>query len=219
MPRLDVLKRIKNDVLIDERIQILRLHFNYLKTALKYEGEFVIDKSKYTSWNISKVKSLTFDKWWKQIGNKVLGKRLDAVKEVTSSSKRRDKSILVEIPIDNPTEYSLDKIREILNSKQGSNQNDERLHYVKLQIYLDAFLMRREQNYTLQKTATELRNKRIKILKQRGVRSAMDRGRTEKFLNPQLDVQTLQRQILRFRKKAEIILHNVAKGVFPGDYS
>lgn len=219
MPRLDVLKRIKNDVLIDERIQILRLHFNYLKTALKYEGEFVIDKSKYTSWNISKVKSLTFDKWWKQIGNKVLGKRLDAVKEVTSSSKRRDKSILVEIPIDNPTEYSLEKIREILNSKQGNNQNDERLHYVKLQIYLDAFLMRREQNYTLQKTATELRNKRIKILKQRGVRSAMDRGRTEKFLNPKLDVQTLQRQILRFRKKAEIILHNVAKGVFPGDYS
>ena len=219
MPRLDVLKRIKNDVLIDERIQILRLHFNYLKTALKYEGEFVIDKSKYTSWNISKVKSLTFDKWWKQIGNKVLGKRLDAVKEVTSSSKRRDKSILVEIPIDNPTEYSLEKIREILNSKQGNNQNDERLHYVKLQIYLDAFLMRREQNYTLQKTATELRNKRIKILKQRGVRSAMDRGRTEKFLSPKLDVQTLQRQILRFRKKAEIILHNVAKGEFPGNYS
>mgnify|MGYP003682862093 FL=1 len=79
--------------------------------------------------------------------------------------------------------------------------------------------MRREENYTLQKTATELRNKRITILKQRGVRSAMDRGRTEKFLNPQLDVQTLQRQILRFRKKAEIILHNVAKGEFPGNYS
>ena len=47
MPRTDIKKRIKDDVIIDERIQILRLHFNYLKTALKYEGEFVIDKSKY----------------------------------------------------------------------------------------------------------------------------------------------------------------------------
>ena len=35
MPRLDVLKRIKDNVLIDEKIQILRLHFNYLKTALE----------------------------------------------------------------------------------------------------------------------------------------------------------------------------------------
>lgn len=36
MPRTDIKKRIKDDVIIDERIQILRLHYDYLKAAMKY---------------------------------------------------------------------------------------------------------------------------------------------------------------------------------------
>ena len=56
----------------------------------------------------------TFDKWWSKIGKKVLGRKLDAIKEVSTSSKRRSNTILVEIPLDNPTEYSLDKIREMM---------------------------------------------------------------------------------------------------------
>ena len=47
----------------------------------------------------------------------------------------------------------------------------------------------------------------------------MDRSRTEKFLSTKLEPESLQRQILRFRQKAEIILNNVCKGEFPGDYS
>jgi hypothetical protein len=219
MARTDVLKRIKNDVLIDERIQILRLHFSYLKTALKHQGEFNVDKSKYTHWNLNKVETLSFDKWWKLIGNKVLGRKLNAVKEVNSSTKKRDNSVLVDIPLDNPIEYSLEKIRDILQSKQKSEKSDERLHYVKLQIYLDAFNLRFEKKLSLKGIAKELRDKRMKILKQRGTRSAMDRGQTQKFLSPDLEPESLQRQILRFRQKAEIILHNVCKGEFPGNYS
>ncbi len=219
MPRIDVKKRIKDDVIIDERIQILRLHFNYLKTAMKYLDPKLLDKSKYTHWNLKAVESQTFDKWWSKIGKKVLGRKLDAIKEVSTSSKRRSNTILVEIPLDNPTEYSLDKIREMINSKSSNNQSDARLHYVKLQIYLDAYLLRFTKNLSLKQIATELRNKRIKILKQRGSRSAMDRSRTEKFLSTKLEPESLQRQILRFRQKAEIILNNVCKGEFPGDYS
>ena len=217
MPRLDVLKRIKDNVLIDERIQILRLHFNYLKTAL--ERGFDVDKSKYTQWNLSKVKTLSFDKWWKQIGKRVLGRKLDAVKEVKSTSNRRSNTILVEIPIDSPTEYSIEKIRDIIQLKQSKDTSGERLHYVKLSIYLDAYNLRFKKGLKLKQIAIELRNNRLKILKERKSRSAMDRTTTEKFLSPNLEPESLQRQILRFRQKAEIILQNVCKGEFPGNYS
>ena len=106
------------------------------------------------------VESQTFDKWWSKIGKKVLGRKLDAIKEVSTSSKRRSNTILVEIPLDNPTEYSLDKIREMINSKSSNNQSDARLHYVKLQIYLDAYLLRFTKNLSLKQIATELRNKK-----------------------------------------------------------
>ena len=45
MPRVDIKKRIKDDVLIDERIQILRLHYDYLKTAMKYLDPKLLDRS------------------------------------------------------------------------------------------------------------------------------------------------------------------------------
>ena len=219
MPRVDIKKRIKDDVLIDERIQILRLHYDYLKTAMKYLDPKLLDRSKYTHWNLKMVESHSFNSWWSKLGKKVLGRKLDAIKEVNSSSKRRNNTILVEIPLDNPTEYSIEKIRDIINSKSNNSQSDARLHYVKLQIYLDAYLLRFTKNLSLKQIATELRRKRVDILKSRGKRSAMDRGRTEKFLSPNLEPESLQRQILRFRQKAEIILNNVCKGVFPGDYS
>jgi hypothetical protein len=219
MPRTDIKKRIKDDVIIDERIQILRLHYDYLKAAMKYIDPKLLDKSKYTNWKLNIVETHSFNSWWSKIGKKVLGRKLDAIREVNSSTKRRQNTILLEIPLDNPTEYSVDKVRDIINSKGTSSKSDERLHYVKLQIYLDAYLLRFTKNLSLKQIATELRNKRVKILKQRGTRSAMDRGRTEKFLSPNLEPESLQRQILRFRQKAEIILHNVCKGEFPGDYS
>ena len=68
MPRSDIFKKIKDDIFIKNRIQIYRLHYNYLKTCLKYPKEFKVDKSKYLGWQLNKVKSLTFDKWWGLIG-------------------------------------------------------------------------------------------------------------------------------------------------------
>jgi len=220
MPRTDIKKRIKDDVIIDERIQILRLHYDYLKAAMKYIDPKLLDKSKYTNWKLNIVETHSFNSWWSKIGKKVLGRKLDAIREVNSSTKRRQNTILLEIPLDNPTEYSVDKIREIINSKGSKNsgaKTDERLHYVKLQIYLEAYLLRFTKNLTLSQIADELISKRKKILKQRGNRSAMDRTQTEKFLSSG-SYESTQRQILRFRQKAGTILENVCKGEFPGEY-
>ena len=221
MARTDIKKRIKNDVIIDERIQILRLHYEYLKAAIEHLDPKQIDRSKYKHWNMKIVESHSFNGWWSKVGKEILGRKLGGIKEMTSSSKRRENTVLIEIPLDNPTEYSVDKVREIINSKGNSlnsRKTDERLHYLKLQIYLDAYLLRFTKNLSLTQTADELRNKRIKILKQRGSRSAMDRTQTEKFLSGG-NYESIQRQILRFRQKAQTILNNVCKGEFPGDYS
>ena len=51
MARADIKKRIKDDVLIDERIQILRLHYEYLKAAMKHLDPTLLDRSKYKAWN------------------------------------------------------------------------------------------------------------------------------------------------------------------------
>ena len=44
MARTDIFKRIKNDKLIESRIQKYRLHFDYLKTCLDNPKEFKVDK-------------------------------------------------------------------------------------------------------------------------------------------------------------------------------
>ena len=40
MARQDIFKRFKDNILIDKKIQLYRLHFNYLKICLKYPKQF-----------------------------------------------------------------------------------------------------------------------------------------------------------------------------------
>ncbi len=60
MTRTDIFKRIKNDKLIENRIQKYRLHFDYLKTCLEFNKDFKVDKSKYTHWKLNLVSKLAF---------------------------------------------------------------------------------------------------------------------------------------------------------------
>ena len=73
MARQDVFKRFKDNILIDKKIQLYRLHFNYLKVCLKYPKQFDVKKSVYKEWNLKQVKSITFDSWWKSSGMRLLG--------------------------------------------------------------------------------------------------------------------------------------------------
>ena len=87
MARTDILKRIKDDKVIDNRIQKYRLHYDYLKTCLDFPKEFKVDKSKYSNWKLEEVKKLKFNDWWKKIGSNIFGKQLDQVKEVKTTKK------------------------------------------------------------------------------------------------------------------------------------
>ena len=217
MPRTDIFKRIKNDKLIDSRIQKYRLHFDYLKTCLEFPGDFKIDKSKYIYWKLNLVSKYKFDKWWSQVGKNLFEKEIEQVKEVRTH-KQSNTSTYIEVPNNTPTEYAIEKIRDILQSKISTKTN-ERLRPLELQIYLETFKLRK-QNKQLLQVAKLLREKRLKIIKTHKSRALMKEERTVKFLDRRdMDYYVIQRIILRYNLHAKRILENVSKGIFPGKYS
>src|SRR6056300_1691705 len=217
MARTDIFKRIKNDKLIESRIQKYRLHFDYLKTCLEFSNDFKLDKSKYTHWKLNLVSKYKFDKWWSQIGKTLFEKEIEQVKEVRTP-KESNTSTYIEVPNNTPTEYAIKKIRDILQTKTSKTTN-ERLRPLELQIYLETFKLRK-QNKQLLQVAKLLREKRLKIIKTHKSRALMKEERTVKFLDRRdMDYYVIQRIILRYNLHAKRILENVSKGIFHGNYS
>lgn len=234
MARQDIFKKIKDDVLIEDKIQIIRLNYNYLKTCLKYPKEFQVNKTAYAKWNLDLVKSVSFDTWWKRVGNEVVGKKLSPPRVIKSNPTIKNSKILIEVSTDNPTEYSVSKIREILQKSNKSDSNsDQRNHHVKLEIYLEAWNLKRDLKMTLKEVRRRLVAKRKILLSARmgksyiakkGKTVAMPRDKVENFLkyDPKKEtasVRNLERQISRYKLNAQKILNNVCRGEFPGTYT
>ena len=217
MARTDIFKRIKGDKLIESRIQKYRLHFDYLKTCLEFNKDFKVDKSKYTHWKLNLVSKYKFDKWWSQVGSSLFEKEIEQVKEVRTP-RQSNTSTFIEVPNNTPTEYAIEKIRDILQTKTSKSTN-ERLRPLELQIYLETFKLRK-QNKKLLEVAKLLREKRLRIMKTHKSRALMKDERTVKFLDKRdMDYYVIQRIILRYNLHAKRILENVSKGIFPGKYS
>jgi len=217
MARTDIFKRIKNDKVIESRIQKYRLHYDYLKTCLDFPNDFKVDKSKYIHWKLNLVSKLTFNQWWSKVGSDLFNKEIEQVKEVRTA-RQSNTSTFIEIPNDTPTEYAIEKIRDILQSKTSTKTN-ERLRPLELQIYLETFKLRKKKIRMLE-VAKMLREKRLNIMKTHKSRALMKDERTVKFLDRQkMDYYVIQRQILRYNLHAKRILQNVCKGIFPGQYT
>ena len=235
---------VHNDTVLDKQIQIYRLHYSYLRICLKYDKEFKVDKSKYIGWDLDFIKkqkevTTSFNIWWSKIGKHLFSKKTFNPKIITSNSiKHLPNSLTIQISKNAPTEYNILKIREILGKEKVKNKEEDtqRNHYVKLQIYLDSWKLNKEENLTLRQTRRRLVARRKLILKRLGNRSAMDKWKTQDFLKyePSLEgkettnkrhgkkfssVRSLERQIVRYRTNANRILRNVCNGEFPGQYS
>jgi len=234
MARADVLRKIKDDILLENRIQVYRLHYNYLQTCLKHSDEFKVNRAFYSKWNLDKVRTWSFDYWWKNIGSELMGKRLTPPRVVKSGAKIKDDSILLEVSTDSPTEYTITKIRDILNkNSQAQDKSTQRNHHVKLMIYLESWNLKRDEKLTLRQVRKALIEKRKSLLKSRGTRAAMDRFATENFLKfdqSKIDnkvgkdegvdqMRNLERQVSRYKLNATKILRNVCRGEFPGKYT
>ena len=217
MARSDVFKRIKNDKLIEGRIQKYRLHYDYLKTCLLFPKEFKIDKSKYSQRQLEEVEKLKFNDWWKKIGSKLFEKQLDQIKEVRTT-KQSNSSTFVEIPLDVPTEYAVEKIRKILQEKQMKIKSNERIRPLELQIYLESYLLK-QKKLKLTQIANELRKRRIRIYKTHKDKALMNEDKLDNFLPTSMRYEVINRIIWRYHTNAKKILLNVCKGEFPGSYS
>jgi len=217
MARTDIFKRIKNDKVIQGRIQKYRLHYDYLKTCLEFPNDFKVDKLKYTHWKLDEVKKLKFNNWWKKTGGNLFSKELDQVKEV-KNFKQSNSSSFVEIPLDVPIEYAVEKIRKILQEKQMKIKNNERIRPLELQIYLESFLLK-QKGLKLVQIATELRKKKVRILKTHKDKAQMNEDKVDKFLPTYMRYEVVNRIIWRYHTNAKKILLNVCKGEFPGNYS
>jgi len=217
MPRIDIFKKIKNDKIIDDRIQKYRLHYNYLKTCLQLPNEFRVDRSKYVQWKLDQVKKLKFNDWWKKIGSNIFSKQLAQVKEV-KTTKISNPSTFIEIPLDVPTEYAIGKIRKILQEKQLKVKNTERFRPLQLELYLESFLLK-QKKLKLVQIARELKKRRLKILKTHKNRAVMNRDKVEDMFPASMKYEIVNRIIWRNHSNAKKILLNVCKGEFPGKYS
>jgi hypothetical protein len=215
--RTDIFKRIKNDKVIESRIQKYRLHYDYLKTCLDFPNDFKVDKSKYNHWKLNLVSKNTFNQWWTKIGSDLFNKEIKQVKEVRTP-RQSNTSTFIEVPNDTPTEYAIEKIRDILQSKT-SKKTSERLRPLELQIYLETFKLRKQKKQLLE-VAKLLREKRLKIMKTYKSKALMKDERTVKFLDKRnMDYYVIQRIILRYNLHAKKILQNVCNGIFPGQYT
>ena len=217
MARTDIFKKIKDDKVIDNRIQKYRLHYDYLKTCLDFPKEFKVDKSKYSNWKLEEVKKLKFNDWWKKIGSNIFGKQLDQVKEV-KTTKQSNLSTFVEVPLDVPTEYAIEKIRKILQEKQLKVKSTERFRPLQLQLYLESFILKKK-NLKLVKISTELKKKRLDILKTHKNRAVMNKDKVDNMFPRHMRYEVINRIIWRNHTNAKKILLNVCKGEFPGKYS
>ena len=217
MARTDIFKKIKDEKIIDNRIQKYRLHYEYLNTCLEHPKDFQVDKSKYENWKLNVVPKYKFNQWWSKIGSGLFEREIEQVKEVRTP-RQSNSSTFIEVPIDTPTEYAIEKIRDILQSKRSTKIN-ERLRPLELQIYLETFQLRKKKIRMLE-VAKLLRVKRLKIMKTHKNRALMKDERTVKFLDRKdMDYHIVQRIISRYNLNAKKILQNVCKGVFPGQYS
>ncbi|MDC0558654.1 hypothetical protein OAO20_04230 [Candidatus Pelagibacter ubique] len=235
---------VHKETVLDKQIQIYRLHYTYLRICLKYKDEFKVDKSKYVGWDLDFIENqrevtTSFNIWWSKIGRNLFSKKTFDPKIIKSNTiKHLPNSLTIQISKTSPTEYNLQKIREILSKEKEEKKevDTQRNHYVKLQIYLETWKLNREEELTLRETRRRLVAKRKQIFKRLGNRSAMDRFKTQDFLKfspPKTDelkgrkvlvkdisqIKSLERQIQRYRTNAKRILKNVCNGEFPGQYS
>ena len=106
MARTDIFKKIKDEKIIDNRIQKYRLHYDYLKTCLEHPKDFQVDKSKYENWKLNVVPKYKFNQWWSKIGSGLFEREIEQVKEVRTP-RQSNSSTFIEVPIDTPTEYAI----------------------------------------------------------------------------------------------------------------
>ena len=208
-------------------LQPYRVWFDYLKTCLLDEKlNKKIDKEYYKSWNLSEIKSSTFNKWFKTHSGLFTSK--GTIKIVSKVSNPQ--AITIEIPTNFKIKEIQREIPKLLKDKVNKSTSRFILTHQRKNIKtiaLDSFLIawkfrqknkdkRLEDIWELTNNKIDERQSKVKTLLQKGkLRRRKLQGIGSGIKSFKNKSVIISRNIL----KASKILENVCKGNFPGEYS
>ena len=208
--------------------QNIRVWFNYLQTAIKWNGKidpnsktkevfnFPINKDYYRSWNLSQVRSLKFDKWYVSHKHLFANKKYISVKVSDSLSY----------------EDAIKEVKKQLINKVGKTSQyqmtNTRFRYLEVDDYLKHFKLRyadKHKHNILQKytyIGTRIYNQQIKSVAKRMKSASTKMISRDKFVAKNPDDFTDEVYLRMIKRKVDTatkILDNVASGRFTGDYT
>ena len=200
--------------------QNIRVWFNYLQTAIKWNGKidpnsktkevfnFPINKEYYRSWNLSQVRSLKFDKWY------VTHKHLFANKKYVS----------VKVSDSLSYEDAIKEVKKQLINKVGKTSQyqmtNTRFRYLEVDDYLKCFKLRNDKMLTYQSVGEKIHDDyRKKELLYRKSSKMIKRTFAKKKFSEYHETDEVLLQIVRRKVlNAKMIIKNTAKGQFTGKY-
>jgi len=215
--------------------QNIRVWFDYLKVALntktltikQKEIKVVVNKEYYRSWNLTQVRTLTFNKWWKT------HKHLFAHKEFVNVR------VLNELSLNDAMKEVRKQLIDKVDQKSSFHISTKKFRYKEVDDYLKCWKLRqtlvfyklgvRKEHLPMKyndiaiKIARSYRKKSQTIKK---IESKLKRGEKVKIVRRSFGVgvaeTTFDRKVLQSVKKrvdnAKMIILNTAKGSFTGKY-
>ena len=216
----------------DPNLQPIRLWYEYLKTALK--NNMKVDRVIYRSWSLDEIKRSPhdkgFDKWFKTHKH-LFADEETKIKLVKSGSARKPDTILVQIPTNFNVRRVTSEIGAVISEHLGQSNakfsitSKRSLQIAPMDYMRWCWIQRHDKDNSNMSLSDIYKNvewyQLDRTKKRRGTtKSGKDR---ELKGRPKDDSKTQQRNpavmVSKNIRKAEIIINNVCKGVFPGDYS
>mgnify|MGYP003125237540 CR=1 FL=1 len=219
--------------LSNKEIQPYRIWYEYLQTALNDKSfSNKVDKKYYKDWHLNLVKKQKFNQWIKS--HEHLFTQSDSSEIKLFEGKRTPNTLLVEIPVSFNVQRIQKEIGKAVKGKVAKTQTNQRfkiqtnrpLQTAPLDYFLWAYEFKQSGKYKLKEVWHKVNEKVID--RQKKVAKRVDKFRkTGKGIrqrqltsgNPIKSEKNKEVLISRNILKAQNILTNVCKGVFPGEYS
>ena len=203
--------------------QNIRIWFNYLQTALKWNNRwgyrqkkvfnFPINKEYYRAWHLPQVRTLKFDKWYSSHKHLFSNKNYVSVRVLDSLS----------------VEDAFKEVKKQLIKKVGKTVQfqitNKRFSYVKVDDYLKCFKLRNEKSLDYEAVGGRVffdyeKKQRLYVQSSNMIKRKFTNKHIDDYKkNDETDTDEVLLQIVRRKVlNAEMIIKNTAKGQFTGKY-
>lgn len=212
--------------------QPFRLWYVYLQECLKHPKLFEINKDFYKSWHLNQVKKLGFDQWFKSHSHLFVIKERGNIE--IYNGKKDNNSIVVSIPKHMNVQEIQRNIGSVVKGKVNIKEakfnitsNKNFIDIASMDYFLWSWQFKQMKKYQVKGglgMIWEAVNKK-RATRQEKVKTKVEknifRKRNQMGGFGYRDDASYHKNIITSRniKKAQRILENVSKGIFPGKYS